>query len=37
MKVHFGGPDRPPRALRDLLHARVEAVPAEGTIDWMTY
>lgn len=36
-KVHFGGPDRPPRALRDLLEERVEAVPAGGAIDWMTY
>jgi hypothetical protein len=36
-KVHFGGPDRSPRALRDLLESRVEAVPAGGAIDWMTY
>jgi phosphatidylserine/phosphatidylglycerophosphate/cardiolipin synthase-like enzyme len=35
--VHFGGPDRPPRALRDLLEQHVEAVPAGGSIDWMTY
>ncbi|GAA4717549.1 phosphatidylserine/phosphatidylglycerophosphate/cardiolipin synthase family protein [Sphingomonas lutea] len=37
MKAYFGGPDLPARALRDLLQARVEGVPAGGTIDWMTY
>jgi hypothetical protein len=37
MKVFFGGPDQPARALRDLLEARVDAVPTGGTIDWMTY
>ena len=37
MTVHFGGPDQPARALRDLLEARVDAVPAGGAIDWMTY
>ena len=37
MQVHFGGPDMPARALRDLLEARTDAVPANGTIDWMTY
>jgi hypothetical protein len=37
MEVHFGGPDRPPRALRDLLEARVDAVEAGGSIDWATY
>jgi hypothetical protein len=36
-KVHFGGPDQPPRALRDLLEARVDAVPSGGSIDWVTY
>jgi phosphatidylserine/phosphatidylglycerophosphate/cardiolipin synthase-like enzyme len=35
--LHFGGPDRPPRALRDLLQARVEAVPPGGEIVWSTY
>jgi hypothetical protein len=35
--VFFGGPDCSPRALRDLLEARVEAVPPGGAIDWMTY
>lgn len=37
MKVHFGGPDQPARALRDLLEERVDAVPAGGAIDWATY
>ena len=35
--VHFGGPDRPPRLLRDLLEERIDAVPAGGEIDWVTY
>lgn len=35
--LHLGGPDRPPRHLRDLLHARIEAVPAGGAIHWATY
>lgn len=35
--VHFGGPDKPPRALRDLLEERVDAVPPGGEIDWVTY
>ena len=37
MNVHFGGPDQQPRALRNLLEERVDAVPAGGSIDWMTY
>ena len=37
MKAFFGGPDMPARALRDLLEERVDAVPAGGSIDWMTY
>ena len=37
MNVHFGGPDQPPRALRNLLESRIDAVPAGGSIDWMTY
>lgn len=36
-RVHFGGPDRPPGALRDLLEQRVDAVPPGGAIDWVTY
>jgi len=35
--AHFGGPDAAPRALRDLLAARIDAVPAGGAIDWITY
>jgi hypothetical protein len=35
--LHFGGPDRPPGCLRDLLAERVAAVPAGGAIDWVTY
>ena len=35
--VHFGGPDRPPRHLRDLLQSRIEAVPPGGEIVWSTY
>lgn len=35
--LHFGGPDRPARLLRDLLQARVEATPPGGRIDWATY
>lgn len=37
MNVHFGGPDQPPRALRNLLESRVNAVPSGGSIDWVTY
>lgn len=35
--IHFGGPDRPARALRDLLETRIAAVPAGGWIRWATY
>ena len=35
--VHFGGPDQPPRVLRDLLRARVDMIPAGGEIAWATY
>jgi phosphatidylserine/phosphatidylglycerophosphate/cardiolipin synthase-like enzyme len=35
--IHYGGPDRPPRALRDLLKARIEASPPGSEIDWATY
>jgi len=34
--VHFGGPERP-RALRDLLAQRIEAVSPGGEINWLTY
>ncbi len=36
-QVHFGGPDRSPGALRDVLEKCVEEVPAGGSIDWVTY
>jgi phosphatidylserine/phosphatidylglycerophosphate/cardiolipin synthase-like enzyme len=35
--VHFGGPDRPVGALRDVLAQRIADVPAGGCIDWVTY
>jgi len=35
--IHFGGVDQPPRALRDLLLARIEAAPAGSEIAWATY
>lgn len=35
--IHFGGPDCPPRALRNLLQQRVDAVPPGGWIRWATY
>jgi phosphatidylserine/phosphatidylglycerophosphate/cardiolipin synthase-like enzyme len=35
--VHFGGPDLPAGNLRNLLEAQVDAVPAGGSIDWVTY
>ena len=36
-RVHFGGPDLTPGALRDLLESRVDAVPTGGEILWATY
>lgn len=36
-RIHFGGPDRPPRLLRNVLEARVAAVPPGGEIAWATY
>jgi phosphatidylserine/phosphatidylglycerophosphate/cardiolipin synthase-like enzyme len=36
-QVFWGGADRSPRALRDLLSARIKAVPAGGEIRWITY
>lgn len=35
--LHFGGPDYPPRALRDLLQRHVDQSPAGSRIDWCTY
>jgi len=36
-EIFFGGGDRRPRILRDLLDERIKAVPAGGSIDWVTY
>jgi len=36
-EAHFGGPDQPVGRLRDLLARHIEAVPAGGAIDWVTY
>mgnify|MGYP001363736717 CR=1 FL=1 len=36
-QIHWGGPDRPPRCLRDLLEERIDAVPDGGEILWATY
>lgn len=35
--VHFGGPDCPERALRNLLEQHVHATPPGGWISWATY
>lgn len=35
--VFWGGPDRPPRVLRNLLKERIDAVPPDGEILWITY
>lgn len=37
LPVFWGGPDRPPRFLRDLLETRIHAVPSGGEILWVTY
>lgn len=36
-EVYFGGPDQPAGYLRDVLEAHIAAVPASGSIDWVTY
>jgi hypothetical protein len=36
-ELFVGGPDRPPRALRDLLQSHVDAAPAGSSIHWATY
>lgn len=36
-EIHFGGPDQPPGALRDLLKARIDAAPPGSEIIWATY
>lgn len=35
--VEFGGPDLPPRRLRDLLQSYVDGSPPGSRIDWATY
>lgn len=36
-EVYYGGPDLPPKALRDILKAKVEAAPPGSEIIWATY
>lgn len=36
-QVEFGGPDLPPRRLRDLLQSHVDRAPPGSRIDWATY
>lgn len=36
-QVFWGGPDRPPRLLRDVLEERIHGVPTGGEITWVTY
>jgi phosphatidylserine/phosphatidylglycerophosphate/cardiolipin synthase-like enzyme len=36
-EVYFGGPDQPVGYLRNVLEAYIAAVPAGGSIDWVTY
>lgn len=36
-ELHFGGPDQPPRTLRNMLKARIEAAQAGDEILWVTY
>ena len=36
-QVHYGGPDQPPRALRNVLKASIESAPAGSEIIWATY
>ena len=36
-RVFWGGPDCPPRFLRDVLEERIHAVPTGGEIIWVTY
>jgi len=36
-EMHFGSPDLPFGQLRDILEQRITAVPAGGSIDWITY
>ena len=36
-RIEFGGPDLPPRKLRDLLQHQVDQSPPGSRIDWATY
>ena len=36
-RIEYGGPDLPPRRLRDLLEEHVDASPPGSRIDWATY
>lgn len=36
-ELHFGGPDKPARVLRDLLLARIQSAPPGSEIVWVTY
>lgn len=36
-EIYYGGPDQPPRALRDVLKAKVDAAPTGSEITWATY
>ena len=36
-RIEFGGPDLPPRRLRDLLQDHVDQSPPGSRIDWATY
>lgn len=36
-EIHFGGPAQAPGHLRTILAERIAAVPAGGSIDWVTY
>ena len=36
-RIEFGGPDLPPRRLRNLLQEQVDAAPPGSSIDWATY
>ena len=36
-EIYYGGPDQAPRALRDVLKAKVDAAQPGSTITWATY
>ena len=36
-RIFFGGPERRPRPLRDLLDSHASAVPTGGETLWATY